>query len=481
MRRTNRMRFSALLLAAVLLCTACGGGEGKAATMRLTHTAGTVDVLNEKGKTVSLQENLGLFSGYQVGTQSGSFAWIDLDQVKLAKMDEDSEVEISKEGKQLEIQLQSGGLFFNVTEPLADDETMEIRTSTMVVGIRGTCGWVEIGPDYVRAGLLEGEVECRAVENDAAGSVMIQAGMMATLRDGVPEFQVEILTADDIPDFIWGESDEILEALLAEAEAAGSQGDGQQDAAGGKTGGDEEVYFDPEEGLELPEIPDDGIERTVVEANDSDELSALFSGGNLSNTEIHLNDGTYDIGYFSLYGYENLSIIGTGETRLVVDSGEEEILMATECDNLLVYGLVMGHDIPKEVACSAGVFIISRSENVRLAGCDIYGCGLVGISGYGGNLTVQNTVIRDCSSCGVEWMGGGNVRFENCAFSGNGGEALFNIWNSGAAEPVTTEFTLENCIFQSNNCFEKCYFSEEDDSITWNESGSLESGNRWQQ
>ena len=165
----------------------------------------------------------------------------------------------------------------------------------------------------------------------------------------------------------------------------------------------------------------------------------------------------------------------------MVDSGEEEILMATECDNLLVYGLVMGHDIPKEVACSAGVFIISRSENVRLAGCDIYGCGLVGISGYGGNLTVQNTVIRDCSSCGVEWMGGGNVRFENCAFSGNGGEALFNIWNSGAAEPVTTEFTLENCIFQSNNCFEKCYFSEEDDSITWNESGSLESGNRWQQ
>lgn len=358
MKRTNRMRFSALLLAAVLLCTACGGGSAKATTMHLSHTAGTVGVLNEKGKDVSLQENLSLYSGYQVGTQSGSFAWIDLDQVKLAKMDEDSEVEISKDGKELEILLQSGGLFFNVTEPLEEDETMEIRTSTMVVGIRGTCGWVEIGPDYVRAGLLEGEVECRAVENDAAGSVMIQAGMMATLRDGVPEIQVEMLTADDIPDFIWGENDEILEALLAEAEAAGSQGDGQQDATGGKTGGDEEVYFDPEEGLALPEIPDDGIERTVVEANDSDELSALFSGGNLSNTEIHLNDGTYDIGYFSLYDYENLSIIGTGETRLVVDSGEEEILTATECDNLLVYGLVMGHDIPKEVACSAGVFII---------------------------------------------------------------------------------------------------------------------------
>lgn len=476
MKTKNQMRFSALLLAAALLCTACGGGTAKATTMHLSRTAGTVGVLNEQGKDVSLQENLSLYSGYQVGTQSGSFAWIDLDQVKLAKMDEDSEVEISKDGRDLEILLQSGGLFFNVTEPLEEDETMEIRTSTMVVGIRGTCGWVEIGPDFARVGLLEGEVECRAVQAAEADSVFIQAGMMATLPNGADVFQIDMLTAEDIPDFIWGESDELLETVLADAEASGAQTPGSEEG----DGGEEEVYFDPEEGLELPEIPQDGIERTVVEANDAAELSALFSGGNLSNTEIHLNDGTYNMDYFSLHGYENLSIIGTGKTRLVVDSSEEEILVATECDNLLVYGLVMGHDVPKDVACSAGVFIIYSSENVRLVGCDIFGCGLVGISGYGSDMTVRNTVIRDCSLSGVEWRGGGNVRFENCAFSGNTGRTLFDIANSGSSEPVTTEFTLENCIFQSNGNSEKCDFSDGEDSVTWNENGSLESGNEWQ-
>ena len=62
--------------------------------------------------------------------------------MKLAKLDQDSEIAITKEGKEMEIEVKSGSLFFNATEPLADDKSMNIRTSTMIVGIRGTCGWV---------------------------------------------------------------------------------------------------------------------------------------------------------------------------------------------------------------------------------------------------------------------------------------------------------------------------------------------------
>ena len=136
-------RALALFLAALLLfLAACGSGGGSknttAASMRLRRTEGTVSVSNGGGKSVPVSVNLGLYSGYGVGTQLVSYAWIDLDEAKLAKLDQNSEISSEKEGKKLDIRLKSGSLFFNVTEPLADDEAMNIITSTMLVGIRGT-------------------------------------------------------------------------------------------------------------------------------------------------------------------------------------------------------------------------------------------------------------------------------------------------------------------------------------------------------
>ena len=58
-------------------------------------------------------------------------------------MDTDSHIGIQKDNKHLEILVRSGGLYFHVTEPLEEDETMNIRTSNMMAGIRGTCGWIQ--------------------------------------------------------------------------------------------------------------------------------------------------------------------------------------------------------------------------------------------------------------------------------------------------------------------------------------------------
>ena len=151
MKEALYRRGLALLLAgcALLSCVSCGSG---AASMHLRRTEGTVGVSDNEGKSVEPRDDLGLYSGYGVGTQAESYAWIDLDDVKLTKLDANSEIEIVKEDKSLEINVKSGSLFFNVTEPLADDETMNIATSTMMIGIRGTCGWVaedEIGRAHV--------------------------------------------------------------------------------------------------------------------------------------------------------------------------------------------------------------------------------------------------------------------------------------------------------------------------------------------
>ena len=126
--------------------------------------------------------------------------------MKLTKLDQDSEIAITKEGKELEIEVKSGNLFFNVTEPLADDETMDIRTSTMMVGIRGTCGWVT----QDTAALLEGTVEVTAGER----SVTISTGEIAVLTaDG--NIDVRPFRAASVPDFVRAEFEE--DSALAEA------------------------------------------------------------------------------------------------------------------------------------------------------------------------------------------------------------------------------------------------------------------------
>ena len=215
MKRTGKIRrFLALAAAAALALTACGP-KAAAATMHLRRTEGAVAVADGAGRQVEPREALGLYSGYQVDTQSESYAWIDLDEVKLTKMDQNSGIQIQKEGKRLEILVNSGSLFFNVTQPLAEDETMEIRTSSMVVGIRGTCGWVE-AEDARRMSvyLLEGEVECTA----GGQTVTVSAGEMVELTPEPAEpLTVRPFTAAQVKPFVQEEAEpELLEELPEE-------------------------------------------------------------------------------------------------------------------------------------------------------------------------------------------------------------------------------------------------------------------------
>ena len=209
-RPVARLLLCALLLHFALLLTACGGASGAAAaTMHLKKAEGTVGVADGEGNDIALAENLVLYSGYKVATEAESYAWIDLDAVKLAKMDAESAVEIAKDGKQLTVHVQTGSLFFNVTEPLADDESMEIATSSLLVGIRGTCGWVTQNS----AALLEGTVTVTAGEQ----TVTVNAGEMAVLTEE-GALEVKPFSAASVPTFVRTEvvEDEQLAAEVLE-------------------------------------------------------------------------------------------------------------------------------------------------------------------------------------------------------------------------------------------------------------------------
>lgn len=217
-RKLFRRHLFLLLTAVMLLGTSCG--KNKAATMKLIKTDGEVGVENEKGKAVDLIENLGLYNGYGIDTQKKSFAWIDLDDTKLTKMDEKSDVDIKKDGKKLELVVNSGSLFFNVTKPLEDDESMDIRTSTTICGIRGTCGWVESHGDTSYVGLLDGKVECSVAADGQEETVTVNAReFLIVKKDGDHvTYEVKKLTYRDVPEFVQAEITDEPFALEKEAD-----------------------------------------------------------------------------------------------------------------------------------------------------------------------------------------------------------------------------------------------------------------------
>ncbi len=78
-------------------------------------TEGSVNVADHSGKPVKPEEQLGLYDGCQIDTLAESYAWIDLDHGRLAKMDPKSKLGFQRKDGKLQILIQSGIVFFNAT------------------------------------------------------------------------------------------------------------------------------------------------------------------------------------------------------------------------------------------------------------------------------------------------------------------------------------------------------------------------------
>lgn len=171
----------------ILLCiglTLTALAEETAATVQITKTEGTVNVTNATGRSVSRLTKLRLHSGYHLNTDEKSYAWVALDGERLAKVDAVSELETRKKGKVLELLVHAGSVYFDISEPLTEDESLNICTSTMVIGVRGTSGWVDVIDQYhSEVHVLEGVVTCTTVDpvTGVIRSVQVHGGESASV------------------------------------------------------------------------------------------------------------------------------------------------------------------------------------------------------------------------------------------------------------------------------------------------------------
>ncbi|MGN1349680.1 MAG: FecR domain-containing protein, partial [Anaerovoracaceae bacterium] len=155
----------AMAAAAVFSPMTAAAASGTASSIRLEQTQGSVTVKNSAGKELKASSGSRLNSGSSVSTAKASYAYMSLDSSKAAKLDASSKASVRKSGSKLELRSEKGSLMFNVSSPLKSSENMNIRTSSMVAGVRGTAGWV-FNPDANTSViyLLEGALDVSAID-----------------------------------------------------------------------------------------------------------------------------------------------------------------------------------------------------------------------------------------------------------------------------------------------------------------------------
>ena len=203
-------------------------------TMRLLHYEGTVEIEDASGKPRAVMENVRFSSGESMKTAAASTASVGLDEGRIVTLDEKSRVEFKKQDGAVSMNLTEGKIFLDVSEKLGANETMDITTATMAIGIRGTIVYVSSEPvtDETAAGMesvdlkglapekghivsisqigvLEGTAQITYTDNSNRNqSVSVEAGKKATVpeysedAEGIPEPAVTELTKEDIEGFV---------------------------------------------------------------------------------------------------------------------------------------------------------------------------------------------------------------------------------------------------------------------------------------
>ncbi len=216
-------KFFLFALVAVLALTGCSSSELDldslfASVIRLEEFEGEVYIETDEGVFLNPEVGMKLQSGYKVHTKESALAYVSLDDSKAIQLDALTSVEVIDDGKNLQLTLTNGQLFFNVSEPLNEDETMNIQTSNMITGIRGTAGYVssydENGVIHSETTLLTGKVSIQAFADDGSllpentlepghtavydyNDTQDKVTIMATPKSSIPSFVKSAVEKDD--------------------------------------------------------------------------------------------------------------------------------------------------------------------------------------------------------------------------------------------------------------------------------------------
>ena len=148
---------------------------------------------------------------------------------------------------------------------------------------------------------------------------------------------------------------------------------------------------------------------------------------------------------FTIRGVKNLTLLGEAKrpTRLLTAHRHVPVLHIESCQDVTIGQLVLGHFVQGK-DCDAGVLHVSKSKQVVVSRCDLFGCGTDGIRATDvEGLAVEASIIRDCGN-GIAWLARAKgIRFRRCHFHSNG------LWH-GLALFRCQDVTVDSCLFENN-------------------------------
>ena len=181
--------------------------SGDNSAMTLSKVQGTVAVLDKDNKPKKATENMKLINENKIVTNIGSYAWVNLDSNKLVKLDALSKVKITKDEKNLTVDVREGKVFVDVSENLEKDESLIIRTPNVTTSIKGKKASAEISIKEGNTTIvgLDGKLDCVVtdVTTGQVKQVTISSGKKVDIQQNDSELNIvtKSVTKNDISGF----------------------------------------------------------------------------------------------------------------------------------------------------------------------------------------------------------------------------------------------------------------------------------------
>jgi len=151
---------SAVLLAAIV--TMPVSAKETAKSVKVSNVEGIVATQTGDLNIKFAEKNMKLDDAVRVLSSVQSYCWIKLDNYKNIKLDALSDIVILKNGKNYDVYLNSGSVYFDITKKLAADESLRFHAGDTVTDIVGTIGYIQSDENKnINISILEGEANFR--------------------------------------------------------------------------------------------------------------------------------------------------------------------------------------------------------------------------------------------------------------------------------------------------------------------------------